>query len=257
MEFRYEIYTCNKGNPTAIIDRCDDEEMYGNIAEKIYEIHPEVDQVAIILDVKSNECVFQLVNMEFCGNACLSVSAYIYNNYKIKDTIIVNKVINEYNEVEYIKIKSNYDGKKGHLSIPKNLFLTDYKCNDFDNYIVKMNGITHLIIPKSYGEMNEKYAIPKIEEMKEKNLIPDVLGIIFLEDYKIDPFIWINRISYLQHQMSCLSGSIAALEYLKEKESKKECLIYQPTGEAYDIQYKNDYINITGIVRSDREFVKL
>ena len=51
MKYKYEIYNCNNGNPTAIITNCSDERIYENIAEKIYEIHPEVDQAAVILEV--------------------------------------------------------------------------------------------------------------------------------------------------------------------------------------------------------------
>ncbi len=249
MKYKYEIYNCNNGNPTAIITNCSDERIYENIAEKIYEIHPEVDQAAVILEVKEKKCTFQLVNGEFCGNACLSVSAFMFENYKIKDANIVNKIINENDKVEYIEIESKYDGKIGNLVIPKGLFLTNDKCGDFDNYTVKMNGIVHLIIPQSYGKENEEYAKTKIEKMKEKNTVPDVLGIVFLENNKIDPFIWIKRIQLLQHQNSCLSGSIAALEYLQKKEKIKEKLIVQPTGEAYDIKFKENYIDITGIIR--------
>ena len=179
----------------------------------------------------------------------MSVSAFMFENYKIKDANIVNKIINENDKVEYIEIESKYDGKIGNLVIPKGLFLTNDKCRDFDNYTVKMNGIVHLIIPQSYGKENEEYAKSKIEKMKEKNTVPDVLGIVFLENNKIDPFIWIKRIQLLQHQNSCLSGSIAALEYLQKKENIKEKLIVQPTGEAYDIKFKENYIDITGIIR--------
>lgn len=249
MNYKYEIYNCNKGNPTAIITNCDHEKMYENIAEKIYEIHPEVDQAAIILDVKGKECSFQLVNGEFCGNACLSVSAFMYNNYKMKDVNIVNKIINKNDNAEYIKIESKYDGENGNLIIPKNLFIINEQYDNYENYTVKMNGIEHLIIPRSYGILNEKYAKMEIEKMERNNTIPDIIGIIFLESNKIDPFIWIRRVKLLQHQMSCLSGSIATLEYLHKKEKKEENLIIQPTGEAYEIQLNEDYININGIVR--------
>ena len=249
MEYKYEIYTCNNGNPTAIITNCNDEKMYENIAEKIYEVHPEVDQAAIILEIKGKKCVFQLVNGEFCGNACLTISAFMNENYKIKNANIVNKIINENGKIEYIKIESKFDGKSGNLIIPKSLFLPIDKSDNFESDIIKMNGIMHLIIPKSYGKMNEEYAKKKIEKIENNSTMPEVLGLIFLEDNKIDPFIWIKRIRLLQHQTSCLSGSIAALEYLHKKEKKKKNLIIQPTGEAYDIQFKKNYIDITGTIR--------
>lgn len=52
-------------------------------------------------------------------------------------------------------------------------------------------------------------------------MLPNAMGVIFLDDNKIEPFIWIKRIELLQHQQSCLSGSIAALEYIHKKEQRK------------------------------------
>lgn len=249
MKYKYEIYTCNNGNPTAIITNCNDDKMYKSIAEKIYEIHPNVDQVAVILNVEGNKCTFQLINGEFCGNACLSVSAFLYEYYKIKDATIINKVINENFKTEYIEIESKFDGKLGNLLIPKNLFLTNDESEHPDKYIVKMNGISHLIIPQSFGEKNEEYARKVIQKMEENNTVPDILGIIFLESNKIDPFIWIKRIQLLQHQQSCLSGSIAAIEYLQNKRKTSAKRIIQPTGEVYYIEFKEKYIDITGTLR--------
>jgi hypothetical protein len=46
-----------------------------------------------------------------------------------------------------------------------------------------------------------------------------------------------------------LSGSIAALEYLEATKNIKESNITQPTGESYNIKFKENYIDITGTVR--------
>lgn len=248
MKYKYDIYTCNNGNPTAIIANCKNEKKYERIAQEIYKKHPNVDQVAVILNITKESCTFQLVNGEFCGNACLSVGAYIHEHYKIKNGTIINKIMDENNLSKLIEIKSKYDGEKGNLLIPKVLLLEDNKHEETGSYIVKMNGIIHTIIPQTFGNKNEEYAIKEIEKIKKK-ITTDVLGIIFLENGKIDPFIWIKRINLLQHQNSCLSGSIATLEYLYNKEGINEKRIIQPTGEAYDIKFKEKYIDITGTIR--------
>ncbi len=248
MKYNYDIYSCNNGNPTAIITNCNNEKIYETIAEKIYETHQNVDQVAVILNITEERCTFQLVNGEFCGNACLSVGAFMHEHYKINKGTIINKITNENAKEELIEIESKYDGETGNLLIPKNLFLKNDTHENTDSYIVKMNGIIHTIIPQSFEKKNEEYAIKEIEKI-ENNITSDVLGIIFLENGKIDPFIWIKRIELLQHQDSCLSGSIAALEYLQKKEGINEKRIIQPTGEAYDIKIKENYIDITGTIR--------
>ena len=249
MKYKYDIYTCNSGNPTAIIANCNDEKMYKSIAEDIYKKHPNVDQVAVILNITKESCTFQLVNGEFCGNACLSVGAFMHEHYKINKGTIINKIKNKNDASELIEIKSKYDGEKRNLLIPKNLFLEDYNHENTSRYIVKMNGIIHTIIPQTFGNKNEEYAIKEIKKI-EKKITTDVLGIIFLENEKIDPFIWIKRIELLQHQDSCLSGSIAALEYLQKKEGISKKRIIQPTGEAYDIKFKEKYIDIPGTIRN-------
>ncbi len=249
MKYNYEIYTCNNGNPTAIITNCTDETIYKDIAEKIYQKHRNVDQVAVILNVKDTKSTFQLVNGEFCGNACLAVSAYLYDNYKIKDGTIINIIKTKDSKAENIEIKSKCDGKTGNLTIPKELFLTNEIQENNNNYLVKMNGITHLIIPQSKIENKEQYAKTEIKKLEEKNMVPNVMGVIFLDDNQIDPYIWIKRIELLQHQQSCLSGSIAALEYVQKHGKETENKIIQPTGEAYDIIFKENYIDITGTVR--------
>ena len=62
MKYKYEIYNCNNGNPTAIITNCTDEKIYKKLSEEIYKTNKNVDQVAVILDIKDNICTFKLVN---------------------------------------------------------------------------------------------------------------------------------------------------------------------------------------------------
>ena len=248
MEYKYETYSCNNGNPTAIITNCIDENIYPNIAEQLYKTR-EVDQIAVILKIEDNKCTFQLVNGEFCGNACLSISSYMYENYQIKDIIIINKIIDKNGIINDIRIISKYENNIGNLIIPKELFLTKDKKDNQEYYKTNMNGIEHIIIPKSYGNKNEEYAKKEISKLEKKNKIQDILGIIFLENNIIDPYIWINRIKLLQHQQSCLSGSIAALEYLKTKKGITKTKIIQPTGEAYEITIKKNNIHISGNVK--------
>lgn len=249
MKYKYEIYSCNNGNPTAIITNCSDEKTYKAISEQIYKKHKNVDQVAVILNVEENKCTFKLVNGEFCGNACLAVSAYMYDNHKIKEGTIINTIKTKDSKAENIEIKSKCNGITGNLLIPKELFLTNEIQENNNNYLVKMNGITHLIIPQSKIKNKEQYAKTEIKKLEEKNMVPNVMGVIFLDDNQIDPFIWIKRIELLQHQQSCLSGSIAALDYIHKKRNKNENKIIQPTGEAYNIEFKDNYIDITGTIR--------
>ena len=93
MKYKFEIYNCNGGNPTAILKNCNSEEMFSKVADKIYDIKPEVDQTAVILKNSENSCTFQLVGGEFCGNACLTICGYMKKEFNIQNGYVINKII--------------------------------------------------------------------------------------------------------------------------------------------------------------------
>lgn len=248
MKYKYEVFTCNNGNPTAIITDCQSKEKKWSISKKIYDVMPEIDQAVIVIDENKNECTFQLINGEFCGNACLSVCKYMGKKYGNIDVKLVNRVIDENNEEHYINIQSYCNNKNCNLIIPKKTLINEISKTKSGLYKVEMNGITHIIIPNSFG--NEEIAYKQKNEFAKTEKMPDVLGIIFIQENKINPFIWINRIELFQNQTACLSGSIAATSYINNlKSNNEEVEIIQPTEESYKIKIEEDDINVTGIVR--------
>lgn len=251
MKYKYEIFNCNNGNPTAIITNCINEEKKVAVSEKIYDLMPDIDQAAIIIEQNEKSCTFQLINGEFCGNACLSICGYMKKMYGNNDITIINKIIDENNQTHYINIKASYENDICSLVIPKKMLINKVEKTKNEIYKVEMNGITHLIIPKSFGIENQKIAYDKIDEFKKENNMPDVLGIIFMNENKIDPFIWINRINLLQNQTACLSGSIATTAYINDiKSNNMDVDIIQPTNESYNIKIEDTNINVKGTVRN-------
>lgn len=251
MKYKYEIFNCNNGNPTAVITNCINEEKKIEVSEKIYDLMPDIDQVAIIIEQNEESCTFQLINGEFCGNACLSICGYMKKKYEHKNITIVNKVIDENNQTHYINIKGSYENDICSLVIPKKMLINKIEKTKNGTYKVKMNGITHLIIPKSFGIENQKIAYNIKDELKKEETLPDVLGIIFMHENRIEPFIWINRINLLQTQTACLSGSIAATSYINDiKSNNTDVNIIQPTNESYNIKIEDTNINVKGIVRN-------
>lgn len=248
MKYKHEVFTCNNGNPTAIITNCSSKEKKWSISEKIYDVMPEIDQAAIIIEENENNCTFQLINGEFCGNACLSICKYMGEKYGIIDAKLVNKIIDENDEEHYINIQSYCNKRNCSLIIPKKTLINKVSKTKLGLYKVEMNGITHIIIPDSFG--NKEIAYKQKNEFAKLEKMPDVLGIIFIHENKINPFIWINRIELLQNQTACLSGSIAATAYINNlKSDNEEVEIIQPTKESYKIKIEENNINVTGIVR--------
>lgn len=248
MQYKYEVYTCNNGNPTAIITNCTSKENKWNISEKIYDVMPEIDQAVVIIDENKDNCIFQLINGEFCGNACLSVCKYMGEKYGITDVKIINKVIDENEKEHYINIQGHCNNENCSLIIPKQTLINRISRTKSGLYKVEMNGITHIIIPGSFG--NETIAYKEKDKLLKEEKMPDVLGIIFIKENRINPFIWIDRIELLQNQTACLSGSIAATSYINNlKSNNEEVDIIQPTRESYKIKIEENNINVAGVVR--------
>lgn len=72
---------------------------------------PEIDQAAIIIEENENNCTFQLINGEFCGNACIPVCKYMCEKYGIIDALHYQKEKIEkilYNGGDYVvQLKAN------------------------------------------------------------------------------------------------------------------------------------------------------
>ena len=106
MEKEYELY-CLGGNVTAIITNTLDDHACLKVAEKIMKIHPKVEQVAMILKVEKDTCIFRMAGGEFCGNACRAIAEFMRLNYGFeKCNVIING----------IEIKAKSDGKKSESS---------------------------------------------------------------------------------------------------------------------------------------------
>lgn len=248
MKAKYEVYTCNKGNPTVIFNDKMSLEDCQRLATVTYQNMPVIDQGGIILNVDGNNCVFRLIGGEFCGNACATAVAYMNRNYNSTKGVIKYEVENENGERQYINVNYSTDGKTCTLQIPREALLSDVGLTESGDYLVNMDGMSHIVVPKVGKENNRELAIKIRDYAIEHDDLPEVFGIIFLDEYEIDPYIWIPTPNLLQNQQSCLSGSVAAAKYLMDNYNEMIVNIKQPTGLAYTIEIQENYILLSGTI---------
>ena len=235
-ELKYEIYNLG-GNDTAIISEKLSDEKCIEVAERIMDRNPNVEQVAMIIDVYKNNCIFKMVGGEFCGNACRAVAEYMRKNYGfIKCNITLND----------IKMKGTSDGNSSEITVAKNDLVKKVENNGL--YTVFMRGITCVVRRKSLSE-NVKLTAENIKQEFEKtHKINDAFGVIFLENDKIDPFVWVAKAHTFFNETACLSGSIAAALFLKQGKIHTRKII-QPTNENYNISIGKVNITARGKVK--------
>lgn len=246
MKAKYEVYTCNEGNPTVIFNQDMTIEDCERLATVTYQNMQVIDQGGLISDVNDNECSFMLTGGEFCGNACTSAAAHMYRNYGVTEGTIHYNLIDDYGKREVIDVKFKTDGKMCDLDVPKKALLQYVSKTKAGYYLVVMNGISHVIIPTTKQQNNRKEGLRIRDELIKSKEMPEVFGIIFLYKNSIDPFIWIPVVDMFQNQRSCLSGSVAAATYLMEQSKQKQIQISQPTGLSYTIEIQDDIIKLRG-----------
>ena len=162
----------------------------------------------MITSVKGDVCTFRMAGGEFCGNACRAVAEFMRRRYGFtQSTIIINKII----------IKATSDGETSQIVIPKKDLVKEIK----PVQCVIMNGITHIIIPDDVG---------------------DAMGIMFMKENKINPFVIVPKANTFFNETACLSGSIAAAMVSGDNK------IIQPTGQPYSIKIDESEITASGKV---------
>ena len=235
-----EIYDLG-GNTTALVtNRLGDEEAL-IVAGKIMKNYPEVEQVGMILDANQGFCTFRMMGGEFCGNACRAVAEFMRRNYGFEECEIV---------INGIKTKAKSNGRESEVVIPRDELVRRVESSG-EQFIVYMNGITHIVIPQDFDD-TEKVAEQIKQDYEERNKITDALGVNFLVGNKINPFVWVTKAKTFFNETACLGGSIAAAMLLNPS---GKSIITQPSGENYEITIDGKNIVARGRVSFVGDFV--
>ncbi len=230
------------GNITALVltqDICKSD--YTHIAKEILQKNKQVEQVGFLTNfiTKNGNTIWKICMSggEFCGNASRAFASYIHNNnekFKLKNKLaeysvfeiscsgcddIITATIGKTN-----KNNDNFDANNSFIELPINKEISNFfekqhifaEENDIEVFVIKLSGITHILIDKKY----QSVLLSKNNDKNNciKNIISGVnlneekaVGVIFYneENNQIDPFVWVKDVDTIYNENACGSGSLA------------------------------------------------
>lgn len=245
MNIEYEIYNPG-GNITAlVIDNNYNKKDIKDINDYLLKKYKQVEQVAF-LDIDKNE--LKMAGGEFCINAARCALYYSINNFNKDEITFLDKKIRGIIDKDYISIKYDINKKLNDI----------IKTND--KTIVSLDGISIVILDKETNDLLLKQkSMNKIKSILESlNINEKALGIVLIDDYTIDPYIWVKAIDTLYNETACGSASIATALYYYLKTNYKEYRIIQPSKEELKIKLniKNNIlknIEIEGTIKKTKK----
>lgn len=222
------------GNITALVLTQDiGKSDYTHIAKEILQKNKQVEQVGFLTKfvTKDGNTIWK-INMsgdEFCGNATRAFASYIYNS-KFVDKDVFEVMCSGCNDIitatvgKTSKNDNNFDVNNSFIELPINKEISiffekqsiSFEENDIEVFVVKLSGITHILIDKKY----QSVLLSKNNDKDNcvKNIISSVnldeekaVGVIFYneENNQIDPFVWVKDVDTVYNENACGSGSLA------------------------------------------------
>ena len=257
--YDYKIYIPS-GNPTALVMGKElDPIKRKQINDEIMNKYDFVEQVGFI-NLKKYELM--MAGGEFCGNATRSAVSYYLNNQPGSIKIKVSGVRN--------KLNAGIDQDNNvwvDMPIIKGIYEKSIKIIDNKSAIIKMYGITHVVIES--GDINQKYDKEELKEYayrileKEKLLNNEAAGVIFVNrknnNIEIYPVVYVSKIKTLFYETACGSGTTAVAIYeSKNRQADIDIDVLQPSGEIINVKSiadkkKISNVRISGKVKEYKE----
>jgi diaminopimelate epimerase len=227
------------GNTTIFVITPVSRILYQNVAEKLLSLERyHGEQVAFIIpspENKGSDGRIEMAGLEFCGNATRSFGLILAKQKLLRGKQEFSLEISGTKEPLDVSVDT-YSGEAS-VSLPLPLSIETLSPDDFpllrDSIMVKMDGITHIIVRDIAAEME---TFDSIKEYVMKNEEIPALGVMFYDSSKdfMTPIVHVPGINMTYFENSCGSGTAAfacaaALADKKTTSYKKK--VSQPGGD--------------------------
>ena len=201
------------GNITGLVVNDIQRNKYKEISNKVFEFDKKVEQVGF-LKKENNIYRIEMAGLEFCGNASRAFACFLYhdqyvktNNFKISVSGIeqlLDVVVERINKHKYYSsVKIDYN--KYYKDIIEERYVNSIKVN-----VVYLDGITHILINENdYKFNNRNYKEITKNIIKQLSLNNSAVGVIWYNENKIKPVVWVRDIDSCFYENACGSGSLA------------------------------------------------
>lgn len=233
MNLSYSIFDPT-GNITALVETQTDPEQRRMIADRIMDVHPEVEQVGFVRfadrDADPFDTELQMAGGEFCGNASMCAAAFfqLRHSRNPAEGKVRLRVSGTPNPVNVSLQQQNDESFYASIHMPAaaGISYIEFRFNKITSVlpVVRMEGITHVIIQMDSPFWSMKTNHAAAEQTVAvwcKELAADGLGLMFLEingdDHELTPLVYIPGSGTTFWENSCASGGTAVGIYLASK----------------------------------------
>ncbi len=236
------------GNITALAETPVNTELQPQIALKIMEREPTVEQVGF---VSGNS--LRMAGGEFCGNATMSAAALICaaTGPEAGRRTTVELSSSGAGNLQ-VEIEAGSDGSfSGTVQMPLPLSVEnvslEYEGEHYTLPAVRFSGITHLINENAADRATAEAAIKKWCA----DLNADGVGVMFFdrENSVLEPLVYVREPETLFWESSCASGTSAVGAYVSMSEGGPVRLTLKEKGGSLTVCADKNRILLTGTVR--------
>lgn len=234
------------GNITALAESSVEISRQPFIAEKIMQMHPEVEQVGFV-SFESGTPALRMAGGEFCGNASMCAAALLDlkkqgGALKAGEKRSVKLQVSGAASLIEVELKKKEEGAwSAGVQMPAAIGIEERKMRFLNASgllpLVRMQGISHFIIEEgsAFYSLNENKE--QAEEAARRwceELGAEGLGLLFLcgaaPKLFMTPLVYIPKSGTIFWEHSCGSGSAACGMYLAEKTGTDVSLLLQQPG---------------------------
>ena len=201
----------------------------------------DCEQIVFVKKCNNKSILLEMAGGEFCGNATRAAMFYLNRSKNISNITI------EFVGYSF-KIRARCDGNISSIEI--NIDELVKKIISIEDGITRidMSGITHFVVePRSrffkYNNSKKKTLI-LIKKLKS---IEKAVGVMYLQNFKLKPYVYVENVNTMFFETACGSGTIACA--LKYKDSNNRIKIKQPSGNYLLVDFIENKLNLFGVCK--------
>ena len=213
---KYEICLADPaGNKTAFVRNKVAKQDYASLANKIMaQLDYGIEQVGyLVAPINGGIGRLEMMGNEFCGNASRSFGLLLVKENSALPATVEIEVSGLTSNLE---VETDLAASSAQVAMPLLEELTEITVNGKSYPVVVLEGISHVIIKDE--EASEQIIQQLMAAMQEKFSF-EALGLMFVNDNKMYPVVYVVETASLIHESSCGSGTIAYAYYLTSQKN--------------------------------------
>lgn len=233
------------GNITALIPLPDEASCDPAIAETVMRAEPSCEQAGFVLPGQGNSTVrLQMAGGEFCGNASLCTAALtaVRTGIPVGSPFRLRITVSGTAEPVSVSLeRKDVSFFTGTVDMPPVIGIRKVRFPGAESesvYVVIMPGISHAIVPESFGLDRAEAVIRDWCSM----LNAPAMGILLTDESfsRMTPLVYVPAVNTLYRENSCASGTAAVGALLASRRQSPACFTIEEPGGTLGVSAEPD-----------------